>query len=53
VVLFDVAFPSTRLVIAVLQNYLIRQEFEDEMERLLAKSRVEGIKSHMVLPPPQ
>ena len=39
------------LVIAVLENYLIRQEFEDEMEKLLAKSGVEGIKSHMVLPP--
>ncbi len=39
------------LVIAVLENYLIRQEFEDEMERLLAKSGVQGIKSHMVLPP--
>lgn len=38
------------LVIAVLENYLIRQEFEDEMEKLLAKSGVEGIKSHMVLP---
>jgi hypothetical protein len=39
------------LVIAVLENYLIRQEFEDEMEKLLAKSGVEGVKSHMVLPP--
>jgi hypothetical protein len=39
------------LVIAVLENYLIRQELEDEMERLLAKSNVQGIKSHMVLPP--
>jgi hypothetical protein len=39
------------LVIAVLENYLIRQEFEDEMERLLAKAGIEGIKSHMVLPP--
>jgi hypothetical protein len=38
------------LVIAVLENYLIRQEFEDEMEKLLAKSGVEGIRSHMVLP---
>ena len=38
------------LVIAVLENYLIRQEFEDEMERLLAKSGVEGVRSHMVLP---
>lgn len=39
------------LVIAVLENYLIRQEFEDEMERLLAKSGVQGVKSHMILPP--
>jgi len=39
------------LVIAVLENYLIRQEFEDEMERLLAQSKIEGIRSHMVLPP--
>ncbi|HET7106966.1 MAG TPA: hypothetical protein VFI38_09160 [Candidatus Acidoferrum sp.] len=39
------------LVIAVLENYLIRQHFEDEMEKLMAKSNVEGIKSHMVLPP--
>lgn len=39
------------LVIAVLENYLIRQEFEDEMDRLLAKSGIEGVRSHMVLPP--
>lgn len=39
------------LIIAVLENYLIRQEFEDEMEKLLPKSAVEGVKSHMVLPP--
>jgi hypothetical protein len=39
------------LVIAVMENYLIRQEFEDEMERLLAKSGIEGTRSHMVLPP--
>jgi len=39
------------LVIAVLENYLIRQEFEDEMEKQLAKSSVEGVRSHMVLPP--
>lgn len=38
------------LVIAVLDNYLIRQEFEDEMERLLGKSGIQGIRSHMVLP---
>jgi hypothetical protein len=39
------------LVIAALENYLIRQEFEDEMEKLLAKTGVEGVRSHMVLPP--
>jgi hypothetical protein len=39
------------LVIAVIDNYLIRQEFEDQMEKLLAKSGVEGVPSHMVLPP--
>ena len=39
------------LIIAVLENYLIRQEFEDEMEMLLATSGIEGIRSHMVLPP--
>ena len=39
------------LIFAVLENYLIRQEFEDEMEKLLPNSGVEGVKSHMVLPP--
>jgi len=39
------------MVAGVLENYLIRQEFEDEMEKLLAKNGVKGIKSHMVLPP--
>jgi hypothetical protein len=39
------------LVIAVLENYLIRQHFEDEMEKLLANAGIEGVKSHMVLPP--
>ena len=52
-VLTDHPMPKFRkiLVIAVLENYLIRQEFEDEMERLLAKSNIEGVRSHMVLPP--
>jgi hypothetical protein len=52
-VLTDQPMPKLRkiLVIAVLENYLIRQEFEDEMERLLARSNIEGIRSHMVLPP--
>ena len=39
------------LVIAVIENYIVRQHFEDEMEKLLAKSGVEGIRSYMVLPP--
>ena len=39
------------LVVAVIENYLVRQYFEDEMEKLLAKSGVEGVRSHMVLPP--
>ena len=39
------------LVIGVLQNYLIRQEIEDEMEKLPAKTGVEGARSDMVLPP--
>ena len=52
-VLTGVPMPNLKkiLVLAVLENYLIRQEFEDEMEKRLAKSGVEGIKSHMVLPP--
>src|SRR5262249_32312519 len=47
------ALPALKkiLVIGILENYLIRQEFEDEMERLLAKSGVEAVKSQMVLPP--
>lgn len=39
------------LIAAIVENYLIRQELEDEMERHLANSGVVGIKSHMVLPP--
>jgi hypothetical protein len=52
-VLADQAMPKFNkiLVIGVMENYLIRQELEDEMERLLAKSGLQGIKSHMVLPP--
>jgi hypothetical protein len=52
-VLSDQPMPRLKkiLVIAVLENYLIRQEFEDEMERLFAKFGIEGIRSHMVLPP--
>jgi hypothetical protein len=39
------------LVASILENYLIRQEFEDQMKKLLAKYGVEGVQSYMVLPP--
>lgn len=39
------------LVANIVDNYLIRQEFEDEMKRLLAKYGVEGVQSYVVLPP--
>jgi hypothetical protein len=39
------------LVLAVVENYLIRQHFEDEVEKLLGNAGVVGVKSHMVLPP--
>ena len=39
------------LVAGVTENYLIRQEFEDEMKKQLAKYGVEGVQSYMVLPP--
>jgi hypothetical protein len=39
------------LIVGLTDNYLVRQEFEDKMEELLAKSGVRGIKSHMVFPP--
>ena len=51
-ILTDSPIPQLKkvLVVAVLENYLIRQKFEDEMETLLAKSGVEGIRGHLVLP---
>lgn len=39
------------LIASILENYLIRQEFEDEMKTLLAKNGVESVQSYMVLPP--
>lgn len=39
------------LVAGVMENYLIRQEFEDEMKKQLAKFGVEGVQSYLVLPP--
>lgn len=39
------------LVASILENFLVRQEFEDEMKKQLAKYGVEAIQSYMVLPP--
>jgi hypothetical protein len=39
------------LVASVMENYLVRQHFEDEMKVQLAKYNVEGVQSYMVLPP--
>lgn len=39
------------LVAGILENYLVRQGFEDQMKTLLAKYGVEGVQSYMVLPP--
>jgi len=39
------------LIASIMENYLIRQEFEDEMKKQLAKYGVEGVQSYMVLPP--
>jgi hypothetical protein len=52
-VLTGVPMPRFRkmLVASIMENYLVRQEFEDEMKKLLEKYSVEGIQSYMVLPP--
>jgi hypothetical protein len=52
-VLTNVPMPRFRkmLVASIMENYLVRQEFEDEMKELLEKYNVEGIQSYMVLPP--
>lgn len=39
------------LVAGVMENYLIRQDFEDEMEKQLAKYGVHGVPSLVFLPP--
>jgi hypothetical protein len=39
------------LVASMGENYLVRQEFEDQMKKQLAKYGVEGVQSYMVLPP--
>jgi hypothetical protein len=39
------------LVAGLMENYVVRQEFEDQMKKLLANYSVEGVQSYMVLPP--
>jgi hypothetical protein len=52
-VLTGIPMPTIKkiLIVGLTDNYLVRQEFEDKMEELLAKSGVTGIESHMVFPP--
>ena len=39
------------MVASVMENYLVRQGFEDEMTKLLEKNGVQAVQSYMVLPP--
>jgi hypothetical protein len=39
------------LVAGMLDNYVTRQEFEDQLKKLLAKYGVEGVQSYLILPP--
>jgi hypothetical protein len=52
-VLTGIPMPAVKkiLIVGLTDNYLVRQEFEDKLEELLAKSGVTGIKSHMVFSP--
>ena len=52
-VLTGVPMPQLKkiLIASIMENYLVRQEFEDEMKKQLTKYSVEGIQSYMVLPP--
>jgi hypothetical protein len=52
-VLTGVPMPKLKkmLVASIMENYLLRQEFEDEMKKQLAKYGVDGVQSYMVLPP--
>ena len=52
-VLTGVPLPKFKkmLVASIMENYLIRQEYEDEMKKQLANYGVEGVQSYMVLPP--
>ncbi|MGB9448637.1 MAG: hypothetical protein WBR26_26840 [Candidatus Acidiferrum sp.] len=39
------------LVVGIMDDYVNRQEFEDQMKRLLARYGVEGVQSYVILPP--
>jgi hypothetical protein len=39
------------LVAGLIENYVARQEFEDQMKKFLVNYGVEGVQSYMVLPP--
>lgn len=39
------------MVASIMDNYLVRQSFEDETKRLLEKNGVQAVQSYMVLPP--
>jgi hypothetical protein len=39
------------LVAGIFEDYVVRQEFEDQVKKLLANYGVEGVPSYLVLPP--
>ncbi len=39
------------MVASIMDNYLVRQSFEDETKKLLEKNGVQAVQSYMVLPP--
>ena len=39
------------LVAGIVENYVVRQEFEDQIKKLLANYGVEGVQSYLILPP--
>ena len=52
-VLADSPIPRFRklLVAGMVEDYVVRQEFEDLMKKLLANYGVEGVQSYLILPP--
>jgi len=52
-VLTGVPMPKfTKVMVAtIMENYLVRESFEDEMKKQLEKNGVQAVQSYMVLPP--